>query len=147
MKKGDIKLVNLDDSHYELILKIWRDADLPVCEVWRDSKLELERQLKSGNVVVYGAKVEDRVVGVVLNSDDSRKGWINHLAVIPEYRKQGIASFLIAESEKYFKNKGIKIIAALIEGHNNSSLNLFEKIGYIEFKGVKYVTKRESPKV
>ena len=113
-------------------------------EGFRDTKPEIERQINSGCIAIYGAYEEDKLIGSVLCSDDSRRGWINHIAVLPEFRKKGIAKKLIAEAEKHFEKKGLKIIAALVEDHNKPSWNLFEDSGYKqEFPGLRYYTKRE----
>ena len=63
-------------------------------------------------------------------SCDGRKGWINRLAVDPDYRNQGIARRLVHEAENYLSEQGMEIITCLIEIENTASQNVFTKLGY-----------------
>ena len=141
--KPKIKIISLSIKDYDSIISVWERAELPFCEGWRDSKKQMKKQMNSGVVTIFGARLKKNLIGVVLASDDTRKGWINHLAVLPEFRRGGIAQALVKEAEKLFKKKKIKIVAALIEGYNKPSLKCFLKMGYWDFKGVHYMTKRE----
>jgi len=83
-----------------------------------------------------------RLRGVVIVSNDGRKGWINRLAVLPEFREQGIASALVREAEKRLRKLGIEIFAAHIEEENGSSKELFEELGYVPARDIIYYVKR-----
>jgi len=93
-------------------------------------------------VTLLGAEEEGRLIGVVMVSHDGRKGWINRLAVEPEYRRQGLGARLIAAAEEELHGQGVEVIAALIEGENESSLNLFQKEGYLLAREIFYLSKR-----
>jgi GNAT superfamily N-acetyltransferase len=89
----------------------------------------------------------NRLVGTVIISCDLRKGWINRLAVDPDYRNRGIAKALIAESEKVLRKHGVRIFCALIEDYNAISKKLFKECGYVEHRDIIYFSKRDSSKV
>ena len=80
-------------------------------------------------------------------SSDSRKGWINRLAVHPDYRRRGIAVDLIDECENVIRKRGLKLFCALIEESNRSSIRLFKKLGYVEYRDIIYFCKREGDDV
>jgi GNAT superfamily N-acetyltransferase len=80
---------------------------------------------------------------VSLCSDDGRKGWINRLAVLPEYTGKGIATALINQSEKALGRRGMHIFCIHIEGDNADSMRLFENAGYHRELDIFYYTKRE----
>ncbi|MBE0520560.1 GNAT family N-acetyltransferase, partial [Candidatus Bathyarchaeota archaeon] len=94
-----------------------------------------------------GAFEDNDLVGTVIISCDLRKGWINRLAVDPDYRHRGIAKALIAESEKALRKLGIKIFCALIEDYNAISKKLFKECGYVEHHDITYFSKRDSDEV
>lgn len=108
----------------------------------------MEEQMKAFPEFFIGAFKEKRLVGVVIASYDGRmKGWINRLAVDPEYRHRGIARELIQTAEKTLENHGATIFCALIETPNEESLNLFQKMGYTAHRDILYVSKRKSEAV
>ena len=148
IKNQELTLVEVGLDMYEELISLWRESHLSFHEGFRDTREEIKRQIESGCVKIFGVKNGDKLIGSVLCSDDARRGWINHIAVIPEFRKQGVAVKLIEASEKHFAQKGLKIIAALVEDHNESSWRLFEKTGYTQdFPGLRYYTKREDRNV
>ncbi|MEM3695339.1 MAG: GNAT family N-acetyltransferase [Candidatus Bathyarchaeia archaeon] len=141
----EIRRLTIKD--YEEIVKLWSRAKLPYKPKGRDSKEAIAAQMKANPNFFLGAYEGDKLVGVVIISCDLRKGWINRLAVDPEYRFRGIAQVLIVESEKVLRKRGIKIICALIEDYNIASKRLFKKLGYVEHRDIIYFSKRESEEV
>lgn len=135
--------LSLDD--YERWMDVWQRAGLhSVRPRGRDSRAAFARQLASSTHTMIGLEVGAKLVGVVLATQDGRKGWINRLAVLPEHRHHGYAARLVAEAERVLRDQGMTVIAALIEPENDASLALFRKLGYIEAMGMHYVSKRES---
>ena len=96
---------------------------------------------------MLGLEIDGRVVGAVVVTHDSRKGWINRLAVDPAYRRRGYGARLVQAAEELLRGEGIRIIAALVEGDNPASLALFERCGYGVSSDIHYVSKRDSDEV
>lgn len=142
-----LTVVHLTADDYEAVRAVWEAAGLPVKPGGRDSREQFFRQMTGDLQAVIGVKQGDELVGVVLTTHDGRKGWINWLAVRPEHRRKGIARRLIDEAERALRAQGMQIIAALIEDGNAASLELFEQAGYSDFRGIHYLTKRDSDAV
>ena len=98
--------------------------------------------MKAGTAVFLLAEEAGRPVGVVIATNDGRKGWINRLAVSPDHRRRGIAAQLVRDVEARLQGAGIDVIAALIESHNQESLAFFRSLGYIHDERVEYVSTR-----
>jgi len=132
-------------SDYERVLTLWQAAGLHIKPQGRDTREAFERQLAGGTQTAIGIETEDgQLVGVTLATHDGRKGWINRLAVHPEWRRQGAAKTLIEAAEQVLREQGMDVIAALIEPDNNASFQLFMEAGYTDFPGLHYVSKRSS---
>jgi ribosomal protein S18 acetylase RimI-like enzyme len=101
----------------------------------------LRRELEAGTGFLLGAFEGEELVGVALATDDGRKGWINRIAVLPDRRRAGTARALIRASEAAFHERGIGIVACLIEDGNRPSLDLFESAGYEVRRDVVYLRK------
>lgn len=143
MVKVTIRRLTIND--YEQMLKLWERAGLPTKPKGRDSKMMTAKQIREFPDFFLGAFAGDRLVGVVIGSYETRfKGWINRLAVDPEYQRQGIAQQLVNQMENILKKHGAKIFSALIETPNEESVGLFRKMGYKTHKDILYVTKRKS---
>jgi ribosomal protein S18 acetylase RimI-like enzyme len=141
----EIRKLTIND--YEEIIKLWSRARLLYKPKGRDSKEAIAAQMKANPEFFLGAFKDNRLVGMVIISCDMRKGWINRLAVDPDYRNRGIAAALIAESEKILRKHGIRIFCALIEDYNTVSRELFKECGYVEHRDIIYFSKRDSNEV
>ena len=141
------RIRRLTIGDYDEMIKLWRRSSLPLKTKGRDRRREIKRQMNSNPELFLGAFERNALVGTVVGSYDGRKGWINRLAVDPDRRRQGIGQTLIARIEKSLREKGTRIIAALVEESNLKSISLFEKLGYVTDKGILYLSKRESEDV
>lgn len=136
---------HLSASDYERIVALWQAAGLHIKPTGRDARESFERQLAGGTQTALGIETEQgELIGVTLITHDGRKGWINRLAVHPDYRRRGIAKSLIAAAEETLRSQGMDVIAALIEPENNASFGLFVDAGYVDWPGIHYVSKRSS---
>jgi len=145
MDAWEWSVLGADD--YDAVLELWAAAGLSIRPQGRDSRAQFAAQCAGGAQTVLGARVNGRLVGVVLATHDGRKGWINRLAVHPDYRRRGLGLALIAEAERALHAQGMRITAALIEDDNRASLALFARAGYADYPGLHYVTKRDGPEV
>jgi len=130
---------------YDSLMSIWAEARLPHKPQGRDRRDKIEREIKRPNAIFLVAEIEGKLVGSVFATHDGRKGWINRLAVSPAFRRRGIAKKLVREAENRLSEKGIEIVACLIEDWNAGSKKFFENIGYNRFDDISYFTKRRYP--
>jgi ribosomal protein S18 acetylase RimI-like enzyme len=129
------------------VLPLWHAAGLQVKPSGRDHPKRIEQEIAAYPHNFIGAFDGERLVGVVVATWDGRKGWINRLAVHPEYRRQKLGQALITAAEQELERRGALIIAALIEPDNDASLKLFESSGFDKYPDIVYVSKRKEPNV
>jgi ribosomal protein S18 acetylase RimI-like enzyme len=128
---------------YEQLVELWDNAGLPYKPKGRDTKQNIAREINHANAVFLVAEIDGCLAGSAFGTHDGRKGWINRVAVLPGYRRQGIAAALVEKVEMHIRGMGIGIIGCLVEECNSISLRFFEKIGYTLHKDIFYLTKRE----
>lgn len=141
----DISRLTISD--YEEVAELWCRAGLSFEPQGRDSRAAIAWQMQSIHNCFLGAYEGSKLVGVVAVTCDTRRGWINRLAVDPDHRQRGVAQKLIAESEAILKKQGVKIFCALIDDDNVASKTLFRKSGYTEHRDIIYFSKRDSDEI
>ncbi len=130
---------------YDDVISLWSSAGLPCRPQGRDAKGKIEIEITKPTAVFLVAEYKGKIIGTSLGTQDGRKGWINRVAIIPELQGKGIARMLVEETEKRLYQKGIEIIACLIEEGNDVSMQTFNKLGYIKHEDIIYFSKRKSP--
>ncbi len=135
--------LTLTAEDHGAILTLWERAGLPTRPAGRDSRAQFAAQFANGTQTVLGVRDDEHLIAVVVATHDGRKGWINRLAVHPDFRRRGLGAFLITAAERALREQGMQIIAAIIEDWNQPSLALFEDAGYVLHPDIHYLTKRE----
>ncbi|MCP4703765.1 MAG: GNAT family N-acetyltransferase [candidate division Zixibacteria bacterium] len=134
----------LDITDYKEMTRLWQISGLPYRANGRDSSEAMAVEFKRMETCFLGMFDGDKMIGTIIGSSDGRKGWINRLAIDPDYRGQKLASRLIKECEDFLHDLGLEVIACLIEDVNTPSLSAFEKSGYKISDEILYCSKRES---
>ncbi|MCB2170395.1 MAG: GNAT family N-acetyltransferase [Deltaproteobacteria bacterium] len=78
----------------------------------------------------FVAQEDDAIVGAVLCGHDGRRGYLNHLAVSPAHRYQGIARRLVSSCLAALKAAGIGKCHLFIFSSNQDGQNFWQKIGW-----------------
>lgn len=150
----NIRFCSLSIEDYDKIITLWERAGLPFKPAGRDSREKMNAQMERDPELFIGAfdldegvashKTKGRLVGVIIGTDDGRKGWLNRLAVEPDYQGKGIGKALVEECEKRLRKRGRKIICVLVEEWNENSLRFFLHCRYHLHRDIFYLSKRDS---
>ena len=138
----DIRRLTIAD--YDDILRLWSLAGLPHRPLGRDSRESMTREFALPQCRYFGLFEKETMIGVIIANYDGRRGWLNRLAIHPEYRGRGLAGELIREAERFLEHQGAVVTAGLIEEMNTPSMACFEKAGYVCESKFKYFAKRKS---
>jgi len=125
-----LRIRPLRRSDYDAMIALFRVCGMNPKTKGRDSLRSFTAQLRRNADSYLGAFDEDRLVGTVLGTHDTRKGWINRLAVDPRYRRHAIAARLVRHCELVLRKMGLEMFAALIEPENEASATFFRSQGY-----------------
>ncbi|WP_341302205.1 GNAT family N-acetyltransferase [Lysinibacillus sp. FSL H8-0500] len=91
---------------FDLVIELWEKARLILS--FSDTYDGLKEKLKRDPKLFSVLEEDSRIIGVVMGSYDGRKGWINHLAIDPEYQGRNIGQQIIEELESRFKKWAVK---------------------------------------
>lgn len=89
-------------------------------ELWNDSAVIITAEGEDGTVLGYAG------LQTVLD-----EGYINNVAVAPDYRRQGVAGELIAAFIRFGKAK-LAFLTLEVRASNTPAIRLYEKYGFAE---------------
>ena len=133
------ELCSISAENLAEVLSVWQAAEL-----WPHTA-EYE-QLIAGALarnqdMALGWRVGGKLVATAIGTFDGFRGWIHRLAVVPDYRRQGLAAALVETMEEKLQQAGARQINLMVHIPNSGARALYEKLGY-EYCDVKVMRKR-----
>ncbi|MFC1839611.1 GNAT family N-acetyltransferase [Thermodesulfobacteriota bacterium] len=125
----EIAISNFTLESYERILGLWKKCEgIGLSD--SDSKENIKLYLDRNPNMSFIAELNNELIGAVLAGHDGRRGYVHHLAVSPDYRRQGIGRLLVDRCLKKLKESGILKCHILMFNNNNVGLQFWESIGW-----------------
>jgi GNAT superfamily N-acetyltransferase len=133
------------DAH-DAILRVWRTSGLPIKPDGRESRAMMAAEMSRDFCQYLGLSVGGLLVAVTIVQYDGRHGWINRLAVDPQYQRRGLAGRLIEAAQDWLGRYGDDIVVSgLIEQDNLPSQKCFARHGFRHHETITYWSKRPRP--
>jgi len=125
----DIRIIPFLFENHDEVRSLWRRCD-GIALSAADSRQNIKKYLEHNSETSFIAKDQDRITGAVLGGHDGRRGYLHHLAVLPEYRRDGIGRKLAARCLKALQSAGIQKCHLFIFNNNITGSQFWEKIGW-----------------
>ena len=138
-RKTIIRVMNTED--YDRVYALWMSCKNMGFNNLDDSRQGIEKYLKRNPSTCFVAEQGDAIVGVVLAGHDGRRGFIHHMAVAEDCRRQGIATDLLGQALAALKEEGINKAALLVFNRNEAGNVFWERQGFTARDDVTYRNK------
>lgn len=95
------------------------------------SKDAFFEELENQNAITFVAKNAGKIVGFINAHLIIDECYINNIAVLKDFKTQGIGSLLLGELVEFIK-KGAVFVSLEVRETNFSAIKLYEKFGFIK---------------
>ena len=110
------------------VVDLWYECDLVTPQ--NNPRRDIERKLKVNPDWFLVGILEGKVVATCMAGYEGHRGWINYLAVSPQYRRQGIATLMMNQAESRLRAAGCPKINLQIRETNKEVIQFYKSIGY-----------------
>ena len=110
------------------VIALWQTCGLT--RPWNNPILDIQRKLR---VQPDWFLVGEDVTGVMASAMfgyDGHRGWINYLAVAPDFQRRGLARQLVEHGESLLLAAGCPKLNLLVRSSNASVIGFYKKLGY-----------------
>lgn len=97
---------------------------------WNAPTVMIANKLKVQPELLLVGVLDEEVVGAVMAGFDGVRGWIYHLAVVPEYRRHGIATQLVRAAESGLRELGCPKVNIQVRASNEGVVAFYRNLGY-----------------
>ncbi len=118
------------------VVDLWKLCDLT--RPCNDPTKDITRKLTVQPELFLLAEQEGRIIGSVMAGYEGHRGWINYLAVHPDYRRAGLGRQLMAAAEKRLLSLGCPKINLQVRTSNAAAIGFYQSIGFAQDEVVSY---------
>jgi ribosomal protein S18 acetylase RimI-like enzyme len=127
MDKG-FRIRRFQKKDEQAVIRLWVDCELVV--PWNNPELDIRRKVEFQPELFFVGELDGRIVASVMAGYEGHRGWINYLAVLPEYRRKGLGEKMMRHAEHVLRDWGAPKINLQIRETNREVIQFYEAIGY-----------------
>ena len=125
-----IEIAEMFVEDYEDALSLWqRCPGVGLSDA--DQHCAISRFLKHNPKLSYVARSDGKLVGTCLCGSDGRRGYLYHLAVDPQVRRQGIGKQLVEKTLQVLQERGIHKCHIMVYSQNTLGLAFWKQTGWV----------------
>ncbi len=122
-----IRPMTTDD--YDEVYAMWQITSRRALSA-ADERAQIERYIRRNEGMSQVAVVDGRIVGTVLAGHDGRRGFIHHMAVLPEYRRRRIGHALAEKAIEKITAEGIDKTHIFCYQNNETGQEFWKDFGF-----------------
>jgi ribosomal protein S18 acetylase RimI-like enzyme len=115
-------------SDEQAVIDLWHRCKLVV--PWNDPREDIQTKVAFQPELLFVGTVNGRVVTTVMAGYEGHRGWINYLAVDPDYQRQGIGSAMMLRAEHVLSSLGCPKINLQVRASNQAVIDFYEHLGF-----------------
>ena len=124
-----VEIFPFSPSDYDEVMALWQATEgLTLREA--DSREAVTRYLARNPRLSFVARDGGRVVGAVLGGTDGRRGYLQHLAVAPTHRRQGLGRSLAGRVLEGLGTLGIAKCHLFVRREHAEAREFWERSGW-----------------
>ncbi len=109
---------------------LWMQCNLTV--PWNNPWQDIERKMKASPELFLVGELDGRVIGTAMGGYEGHRGWVNYLAVHPDYQRKGYGAALMKRLEEKLAALGCPKLNLQVRMSNRGVMAFYEKIGYTD---------------
>lgn len=110
------------------VVELWLACKLVTS--WNNPNQDIERKLKVDPDLFLVGTEKGRVIATVMGGYEGHRGWVNYLAVHPDFQRKGYATELMSIIEEKLKARGAPKINLQVRSSNTDVISFYKSLNY-----------------
>ena len=122
----EIRTYRLQDEEDVIIL--WGECGLIV--PWNDPRRDIQRKMEVQPELFLVGCLDGKLIASVMAGYEGHRGWVNYLAVHPDYQRRGIGKNMMEQVEELLLALGCPKINLQVRKTNKDVIDFYKRIGF-----------------
>lgn len=128
MGKMTFRIVRYSVEFEAAVVDLWRKCGLIVPQ--NDPVEDIKKKLDFQPELFFIGLLDNLVVGSIMVGYEGHRGWINYLAVLPEYQRRGYGRKLVQKALEELEKIGCLKVNLQVRRNNASVINFYKNLGF-----------------
>ena len=128
MKTQKLTIRQYKDTDLEEVVNIWKQCNLVV--PWNHHETDINIKVTFQPDLFLVGESDNCIIATVMAGFEGHRGWINYLAVLPEFQEQGLGQRMMDEAEKRLRKLGCPKINLQVRSSNKNVIAFYKSIGF-----------------
>ena len=138
---SSLKIRPYQPEDQNAILRLWQDCGLTVPH--NNPLRDIERKMYVNPEWFLVGELDGEIVASCMAGYEGHRGWINYLAVSPEYQENGYAQSIMEHAEALLRKAGCPKINLQVRESNLQAIAFYKRIGYSQDPAISMGTRLE----
>lgn len=130
----NLKIISYHPQYQNAVIDLWKECNLIVSR--NDPLEDIQKKLEFQPELFFIALLKNKVIGSIMAGYDGHRGWLNYLAVLPEYQKKGYGRKLVKRALNELRKLGCLKVNLQVRTDNASIVNFYKHLGFKEEKRI-----------
>jgi ribosomal protein S18 acetylase RimI-like enzyme len=118
------------ESDEQAVVNLWQACDLT--RPWNNPQKDIARKLTVQRELLLVGEIEGRIVASIMAGYDGHRGWINYLAVHPDFQRRGFGRQLMKAAQSLLLELGCPKVNLQVRSTNAKAASFYNSIGYAQ---------------
>lgn len=114
----------------DAVINLWRKCNLIVPQ--NDPVEDIRKKLDFQPELFFIGFLDGKIVGSIMAGYEGHRGWINYLAVVPEFQRHGYGEQLVHKAIEELKKMGCLKVNLQVRRSNTSAIDFYKHVGFKE---------------
>jgi ribosomal protein S18 acetylase RimI-like enzyme len=124
------EIVRYKSEYQDAIVDLWRECHLVTPQ--NDPVEDIQKKLDFQPELLFVALFNENVIGSVMVGYEGHRGWLNYLAVLPDFQKRGYGRKLMEKATQELKRLGCLKVNLQVRRTNVSAVEFYKHLGFKE---------------
>ena len=122
------------DADQAQVVALWQTCELT--RPWNDPVKDIARKQQVRPEWFLVGELDGQVIASVMFGYEGHRGWMNYLAVEPQYQSKGYAQALIETGEALLLAAGCPKISLQVRSSNAKVIAFYQSLGYAQDEAI-----------
>ena len=110
------------------VIQLWHRCGL--VRAWNDPNKDIDRKLEVRPDLFLVGILDGKIIASVMAGYEGHRGWLNYLAVDPDFQGVGHGRTLVEAAERTLLANGCPKVNLQVRAANKAVIDFYKKLGY-----------------